>query len=190
VEEGELMTDRILSFRVKMTPKRPSEEMQKFVSLFESQLQVVHRSAVMKILETVSSWSRVDTGRFRSGWWAYMNAFGHPYRRSLTDKGKNDNQAEAEGMAMGRFQESQLRTIVENGVIYGPYVEDSVGVFDIEGATASVPSPYPDLMSATPKFIEMYSNCMNKFFDNAVTAYNEKKKLEPITDFGPPMATE
>ena len=180
----------MIAFSIKLKPGLPSEEFGKFSSEFMAKAQIVHRAATFKIIESIIAWSRVDTGRMRAGWFPYLRAYNHPFQRSTIDKKAVNQEEVAEGEREGSFQELPTRSIVTNGVQYSGYVEQNVGVFDQDGSSASVPSPFPTLQSALPKFAELYKRSFDRFIDITAKRFKENKGPEEIRDFGPPNVTE
>jgi hypothetical protein len=181
----------MLKFTIKMTPPRPDEEWEQFEKWFGKQIQAAHIGSVLQILECAVQWSRVDTGRFRGGWIGLANALNYPIHRSMRSPLKASSIAESEGMALSRVHSEYLRTLVENGVQYGGFLEENVGVFDQEGKSAFSPSPFRGLEDAIPFLEERHSKNMNAFLDNC--AERLKKKDYPddkFVDFGPPTVTD
>ena len=180
-----------LKFKVKMTPAHPARDLERLEEWYPGQLQKAHRGGVMRILETYVAWSRVDTGRFRAGWYAYMRAYGFPFQRSVKP-GKDETAiAEAEGEALGMYQEEPLRTVVYNGVNYGPPLEERTGIFDREGRSAFIPSPFRGLADCQQYIAERYSKVMETVMDNMAEAHDKGDLTDdglPFFDSGPPSA--
>lgn len=187
----------MMSIKFVLNPERPAERMAIYTEFFGKQLQQLHNVCCLWILEQCIQWTRVDTGRLRSGWIPFMAAHNHDFERSLGPVRNPEEGAIAEGMDAGRFTEDYLNLYVENGVDYAGYVDNALsgprgGIFDMTGEHSYRPAPVGTFQAAVPLFAERYAQNMNKLFENIDGQLEKVMKgadvtdLEVPTDLGPP----
>lgn len=187
----------MLTINFKLTPEKPAERLKLYEEFFGRQLQLLHHACCFYILEQCIQWTRVDTGRLRSGWTPFLVDMKHPYERSLGPVQKADADAVQEGQSAGRYKDDYLSLYVENGVEYAPDVDNALrgpngGMFDISGKHSYRPAPVATLMAAVPNFYDTYSEKMKKLFENCdkqleiIMKGGGPEDIEVPTDLGPP----
>ena len=187
----------MMTMTFKLLPEQTAERMALYAEYFGQSLQNLHNACCFYILEMCLQWTRVDTGRLRSGWIPFLSAHNHNYERSLGPIRKPEDGAIEEGMSAGRFQESYLNLYVENGVDYAGDVDNALrgpngGIFDMTGEHSYRPAPVGTFVAAVPLFAEQYATRMQVLFKNCDAELNHIMKggspedLETQTDLGPP----
>lgn len=172
----------MMSIKLKLTPEQPAEKMELFREFFGKDLQNLHNACCFYILEMCVQWTRVDTGRLRSGWIPYMVAHNHNYERSMGPVRDAKDGAIQEGLDAGRYQEGYLSLYVENGVNYAPYVDALTGVrsnlktheeragfggmFDMSGQHSFKSAPLPTFQACQSLFAEQYAVRMEQMLKN------------------------
>lgn len=175
---------------VKWRGRNIIKDWEKFAAAFDPYLQLAHNKCVLAIVADAVAWSRVDTGRMRAGWLPILLDEGYPYTQQLL--GTASPNYEASLAPEGTFQRFPLKTVVENGVVYTQYVEEKVGVFDMEGKSAFMRSPVMGLEEAGQRWADLYARNMQTLLDNLMEAWNKgtlSSMQEPI-DLPPPSPSD
>jgi hypothetical protein len=168
------------------------EEYRKYLEGFEEGLQNTHDMWIFRVLEYVSRYSRVDTGRSRAGWFKIMDTKGYDYSRSLVSLPGKEDETE-QGRAQGDFVESPLNTTIINNVKYVEPMNRRFGIFGFEQMSIgrmNLGSQGIRFEDKIPQF-EMYGEQnLGKFMDNCKLAFEKMKpfkavKVQPITNDPP-----
>ena len=158
-----------------------------FMESFQPYLQKAHRVCVVSIVANAVAWSRVDTGRMRSGWLPYLKANNYPYQAIL---GTRSVGYKGEQTALGYFREAPFRTVIENSVAYTKDVEAEYGVFDTWSGrkpSSFMRAPVGSLRQAGPKFADLYGRNMQGALDGATEIWNKGRgKVGDYSDMEPP----
>lgn len=182
----------MMSIKLKLTPEHPAERMELYTKYFGKQLQQLHNACCFYILELCVQWTRVDTGRLRSGWIPYMEAHNHPYERSMGPVMDAKDGAIQEGLDAGRYQEGYLNLYVENGVNYAGYVDNALsgpngGMFDMTGKHSFKPAPVGTFFAGVQIFAEQYASRMEQLLKNCDAQFDHIMKGGSPEDLDQPL---
>ena len=117
-----------LVIKVKNQNPKAAEMMRAFGDDWTNGTQAAHDTWVMRVLEYIVRFSRVDTGRSRAGWFRFMDSKGYNYQRSLPPTGVED--ASDEGRAMGGAISEPFLTTIINNVVYVDPMNQRYGLFN------------------------------------------------------------
>ena len=182
----------MMSIKLKLTPEHPAERMALYTEYFGKQLQQLHNACCFYILELCVQWTRVHTGRLRSGWIPYMVAHNHPYERSMGPVRDAKDGAIQEGLDAGRYQEGHLSLYVENGVNYAGYVDNALrgpngGMFDMTGEHSFKPAPVGTFFAGVQIFAEQYAVRMEQLLKNCDAQLDQIMKGGSPEDLDQPI---
>ena len=184
-----------LTVGVRMDPPKAVELLSTWLQGFDQGAKDAHRKWVFKVLEYVIKYSRVDTGRSRSGWTALMDAYGYNYQRSLMDPG--DPAAVKQGQASGSFTDNDFYTQIVNGVEYVDVMDRMYGIFGFspsKGGAKKIPGVMVgnvktktmktrergiSFAEKVPVFESFGEQVWQRFMDNAKEAYERNRLFNP-----------
>jgi len=128
----------MLAMTVKMNPDNAPQLMEAYGEDFLTAAQQAHNTWVMRVLEYIVKFSRVDTGRSRAGWFNFMDLNGYDYHRSLPPGGQS--MAVEEGRGLGQSVSEPFSTTIINNVKYVEPMNRRFGLFGFthEGSAGSV----------------------------------------------------
>lgn len=137
--------------------KKGIESFDTFINDFLPQaFDITHKASTFLVLETMVAWARVSDGEMRAGWFSYMDAYNHPYVRSLSAITAPKDMTSI-GKSLGSYSESTLLTTINNNVPYIDYVDGQQGVFDMDGKESYLTAIYPTFLSSISRLTELYA---------------------------------
>ena len=178
-----------LTASVRSDPTNASAMFATYLDGFVEASQDAHRKWVFLVLEYIIKYSRVDTGRSRSAWLAFPNAYGYDYTRSLPSAPNADPSSMAQGLASGFFTERPYFTEIVNNVQYVEVMNRRFGLFGY-GPTSKNSSRGTKLKTVKlskglrfedkiPLFEAFGEATWQRFMDNAKVAYEKKRQFNP-----------
>jgi hypothetical protein len=182
--------------KVKNKNPKAAEMMRAFGDDWTDGVQKGHDVWVMRVLEYIVRFSRVDTGRSRAGWFRFMDIRGYNYQRSLPPTGVED--ATEEGRSKGEAISEPFLTTIINNVDYVDPMNQRYGLFnfgpvEIRGKKRIMTmSQGMRLEDRIPLFEQYGADNYQKFTDNAIKAYEagganfKPGPIEPVEN-EPPM---
>jgi hypothetical protein len=188
-----------MSLVIKIKNENPDAAalMRAFGSDWQVAAEGAHNMWVMRVLEYITRFSRVDTGRSRAGWFNFMDLNGYDYHRSLPPAGTEMGMDE--GRAQGQSISEPFLTTIINNVNYVEPMNRRYGLFGFKPhmrkgkrAGAIKVEQGIRLEDRVPLFEQYGVDNWNKFVKNAKEAYEaggRKFKPGPITpvENDPPM---
>lgn len=148
-----------------------------------------HRKWVFQVLEYIIKYSRVDTGRSRSAWVPFMEAYGYDYSRSLPPAPNSQPGAIELGKASGYFTDRPYVTEVVNNVQYVEVMDRRYGMFGFKPVVknsargkkvvAQKLEQGAHFQDKIPLFESFGEAAWERFMSNAKQAYEKQRRFNP-----------
>ena len=180
-----------LAITVRMDPPDMVRKYEDFFEGFYAAALQTHRAWVFWVLEYITKYCRVDTGRTRSAWTPFMDAYGYDYYRSMPPAANEDAVAVALGKSEGSFTDEPFLTTISNNVEYVDTMNQQYGLFGFS-PSSSGRQKLPGTMVGNIKtktmrhreqgirfeeriafFEEMGSRTFQRFMDNVKETYEK-----------------
>jgi hypothetical protein len=162
-----------LTFKVINKDPDAADLMAAFGDDWNQAAQDAHEIWVMRVLEYIVRFSRVDTGRSRAGWFNFMDLRGYNYRRSLPPTGTEEGTDE--GRALGDSISEPFITTIINNVNYVEPMNRRYGLFGFAPATSGKmklgSSDGIRFEEKIPVFEQYGADNWQKFIENAREAF-------------------
>ena len=165
-----------LTFKVINKDPDAADLMAAFGDDWNQAAQDAHEMWVMRVLEYIVRFSRVDTGRSRAGWFNFMDLRGYNYRRSLPPTGTEEGTDE--GRALGDSISEPFITTIINNVNYVEPMNRRYGLFGFkpivrkDGKIGSAKVEKGIMLEDRVPLFEQYgADNWQKFIENAREAF-------------------